>query len=174
MCKLCIGHFILSLLSSFIEVHLDHPSSPAACHHCVFPALVSLWTLSHLHHDAEVFDVIFLRLNELIENEPEQKEGGDTDVEAVNAGRWCSSGNTHILPLMALALCSSSGFRGWTGVVCSGGEREVKPGYAPGSRVCREKMRSKIAHLLHHKGEKQRYSNAPNGFITINFRIIKN
>lgn len=89
------------------------------------------------------------------------------NVVAANAGGWCSNGNTHILPLMALALCSSSGFRGWTGVVCSGGEREVKPGYAPGSRVCREKMRSKITHLLHHKGEKQRYSDAPNGFITI-------
>lgn len=65
--------FILSFISSFIEVNLDHPSSPAACHHYVFPGLV--W-LSHLHHDAEVFDVIFLRLNELIENKPEQKEGG--------------------------------------------------------------------------------------------------
>lgn len=42
---------------------------------------------------------------------------------------------THIRPLIALALCSSSGFRGWTGVVGSGGERVVKPGYAPGSRV---------------------------------------
>ena len=42
---------------------------------------------------------------------------------------------------MALALCSSSGFRGWTGVVCSGGDREVKPGYAPGSRVWGEEKR---------------------------------
>lgn len=57
------------------------------------------------------------------------------------------NGNTHILPLIALALCSSSGFRGWTGVVCSGGEREVKPGYAPGSRVWRG---SQMTHLLQH------------------------
>lgn len=41
-----------------------------------FPALASLWRVSHLHHDAEVFDVILLRLNELIEDKPEQKEGG--------------------------------------------------------------------------------------------------
>lgn len=30
--------------------------------------------VSHLHHDAEVFDVIFLRLNQLIENKPEQEQ----------------------------------------------------------------------------------------------------
>lgn len=29
---------------------------------------------SHLHHDAEIFDVVFLRLNQLIENKPEQEE----------------------------------------------------------------------------------------------------
>lgn len=69
-------HLFLSFIVSFIEVNLDHPLSPAACHYYVFPGLVSLWTVSHLHHDAEVFDVIFLRLNELIENKPEQKEGG--------------------------------------------------------------------------------------------------
>lgn len=53
---------------------------------------------------------------------------------------------------MALALCSSSGFRGWTGVACSGGEREVKPGYAPGSKVCREvKNRTFIAAQIEKK-----------------------
>lgn len=28
----------------------------------------------HLHHDAEVFDVVFLRLDQLIEDKPEQEE----------------------------------------------------------------------------------------------------
>lgn len=84
VCSICLDTFylvlsfhpFLSFISSFIEVNLDHPSPPAACHHYVFPGLVSLWTVSHLHHDAEVFDVIFLRLNQLIENKPERKEGG--------------------------------------------------------------------------------------------------
>lgn len=43
--------------------------------------------------------------------------------------------STYTRPLMALALCSSSGFRGWTGVDGSGGESDGKLGYVPGSRV---------------------------------------
>lgn len=56
-------------------------------------------------------------------------------VELESAVAVTAVAETHIRPLIALALCSSSGFRGWTGVVCSGGDREEKPGYAPGSRV---------------------------------------
>lgn len=57
----------------------DHPPSRAACNHICFPGLsLILWwcmMVSHLHHNAEIFDIIFLRLNQLIENKPEQEEG---------------------------------------------------------------------------------------------------
>lgn len=98
--------------------------------------------LAHLHHDAQVFDVVLLCLNQLVQNKPEQnKHSAVTSAET--ATQWyrnllvvvVEAEATHIRPLIALALCSSSGFRGWTGVVCSCGEREEKPGYAPGSRV---------------------------------------
>ena len=39
----------------------------------------------------------------------------------------CPRGGSYMRPLMALALCSSSGFLGWVGV-CSGGVREAKLG----------------------------------------------
>lgn len=47
--------------------------------------------VAHLHHDAQVFDVVLLRLNQLVQNKPEQKNGAflttaeDTAVAA--AGR---------------------------------------------------------------------------------------
>lgn len=115
---------------------------------------INVW-VPHLHHDTQVFDVVFLRLNQLLQNKPEQtkrKQRTVTTAEDTAGHRHCGRGRkswektqwrwTHIRPLIALALCSSSGFRGWTGVLCSGGEREVKPGYAPGSRVWREETRA--------------------------------
>lgn len=103
--------------------------------------------LSHLHHDAQVFDVVFLCLDQLLQNKPGQIKkqctvttGCSEEAAAVPPADCCA--RTHILPLIALALCSTSGFRGWTGVLCSGGESEEKPGYAPGSRVWTEEVKS--------------------------------
>lgn len=63
--------------------------------------------------------------------------------EAVQSRR--KSRSTYIRPLIAFALCSCSGLRGWTGVVCSGGQRGVNPGYTPGSRLCRhERIRVQV------------------------------
>lgn len=39
-----------------------------------FSSLILSLISVHLHHDAEIFDVIFLCLNQLIENKPEQDE----------------------------------------------------------------------------------------------------